>query len=45
MIRIVEGYTHWRRRVKRFIDEVGRAMQAYQRSTQAFDDEVGRVLD
>jgi DNA-binding MarR family transcriptional regulator len=23
---------------------VGRAMQAYQRSTQAFDDEVGRVL-
>ena len=24
--------------------EVGRAMQAYQRSTQAFDDEVGRVL-
>ena len=27
------------------IDELGRAMQAYQRSTQAFDDEVGRVLD
>lgn len=26
------------------IAEVGRAMQAYQRSTQAFDDEVGRVL-
>ena len=26
------------------ISEVGRAMQAYQRSTQAFDDEVGRVL-
>ena len=24
--------------------ELGRAMQAYQRSTQAFDDEVGRVL-
>ena len=27
------------------IDELGRAMQAYQRSTQAFDDEVGRALD
>jgi DNA-binding MarR family transcriptional regulator len=27
------------------IGEVGRAMQAYQRSTAAFDDEVGRVLD
>jgi len=27
------------------IGEVGQAMQAYQRSTQAFDDEVGRVLD
>ena len=27
------------------IGEVGRAMQAYQRSTQAFDDEVGRVLN
>lgn len=26
------------------IAEIGRAMQAYQRSTQAFDDEVGRVL-
>jgi DNA-binding MarR family transcriptional regulator len=26
------------------ITEVGRAMQAYQRATQAFDDEVGRVL-
>ena len=26
------------------IDGVGRAMQAYQRSTQLFDDEVGRVL-
>jgi DNA-binding MarR family transcriptional regulator len=26
------------------IGDVGRAMQAYQRSTQAFDDEVGRVL-
>jgi DNA-binding MarR family transcriptional regulator len=26
------------------MDEVGRAMQAYQRSTQAFDDEVGRLL-
>jgi DNA-binding MarR family transcriptional regulator len=26
------------------IAEVGRAMQAYQRSTQALDDEVGRVL-
>ena len=26
------------------IGELGRAMQAYQRSTQAFDDEVGRVL-
>lgn len=26
------------------IAEVGRALQAYQRSTQAFDDEVGRVL-
>ena len=26
------------------VSEVGRAMQAYQRSTQAFDDEVGRVL-
>ena len=26
------------------IDDVGRAMQAYQRSTQALDDEVGRVL-
>jgi DNA-binding MarR family transcriptional regulator len=26
------------------IGEVGRAMQAYQRSTAAFDDEVGRVL-
>jgi DNA-binding MarR family transcriptional regulator len=24
--------------------EVGRAIQAYQRSTQAFDDEVGRIL-
>ena len=24
--------------------EVGRALQAYQRSTQAFDDEVGRIL-
>jgi DNA-binding MarR family transcriptional regulator len=29
---------------QRLIDEVGRAMQAYQRSTQAFDDEVGRFL-
>jgi len=27
------------------IGELGRAMQAYQRSTQAFDDEVGRALD
>jgi DNA-binding MarR family transcriptional regulator len=27
------------------IGELGRALQAYQRSTQAFDDEVGRVLD
>ncbi len=27
------------------ITELGRAMQAYQRSTQAFDDEVGKVLD
>ena len=27
------------------IDQLGRALQAYQRSTQAFDDEVGRVLD
>jgi DNA-binding MarR family transcriptional regulator len=27
------------------ISELGRALQAYQRSTQAFDDEVGRVLD
>jgi DNA-binding MarR family transcriptional regulator len=26
------------------VGELGRAMQAYQRSTQAFDDEVGRVL-
>ena len=26
------------------VRDVGRAMQAYQRSTQAFDDEVGRVL-
>jgi DNA-binding MarR family transcriptional regulator len=26
------------------IGELGQAMQAYQRSTQAFDDEVGRVL-
>jgi DNA-binding MarR family transcriptional regulator len=26
------------------IGELGRALQAYQRSTQAFDDEVGRVL-
>ena len=26
------------------IGEVGRALQAYQRTTQAFDDEVGRVL-
>lgn len=26
------------------VAELGRAMQAYQRSTQAFDDEVGRVL-
>jgi DNA-binding MarR family transcriptional regulator len=26
------------------IDEVGRAMQAYQRATQALDDEVGRLL-
>ncbi len=26
------------------IGELGLAMQAYQRSTQAFDDEVGRVL-
>jgi DNA-binding MarR family transcriptional regulator len=26
------------------VDEVGHAMQAYQRSTQAFDDEVGRLL-
>jgi len=26
------------------IGDLGRAMQAYQRSTQAFDDEVGRVL-
>ena len=26
------------------VGEVGRAMQAYQRSTQAFDDEVGRRL-
>ena len=26
------------------IAELGRAMQAYQRSTQAFDDEVGQVL-
>ena len=26
------------------VGEVGRALQAYQRSTQAFDDEVGRVL-
>ena len=26
------------------IAEVGRALQAYQRSTQSFDDEVGRVL-
>ena len=25
--------------------EVGRALQAYQRSTQSFDDEVGRILD
>ena len=27
------------------IDDLGQAMQAYQRSTQAFDDEVGRALD
>ena len=27
------------------IGELGRALQAYQRSTQAFDDEVGQVLD
>jgi DNA-binding MarR family transcriptional regulator len=27
------------------IDQLGQALQAYQRSTQAFDDEVGRVLD
>lgn len=27
------------------IDAVGHAMQAYQRTTQAFDDEVGRLLD
>ena len=27
------------------IDELGRALQAYQRSTAAFDDEVGRALD
>jgi len=27
------------------VGELGRALQAYQRSTQAFDDEVGRVLD
>ena len=27
------------------IDDLGRALQAYQRSTQAFDDEVGRALD
>jgi DNA-binding MarR family transcriptional regulator len=26
------------------IAEIGRALQAYQRATQAFDDEVGRVL-
>jgi len=26
------------------IGDIGRAMEAYQRSTQAFDDEVGRVL-
>ena len=26
------------------IGELGRALQAYQRSTQAFDDEVGRGL-
>lgn len=26
------------------VAEVGRAIQAYQRSTQAFDDEVGRIL-
>jgi DNA-binding MarR family transcriptional regulator len=26
------------------VGELGRALQAYQRSTQAFDDEVGRVL-
>jgi DNA-binding MarR family transcriptional regulator len=26
------------------IDELGRVLQAYQRSTQAFDDEVGRIL-
>jgi DNA-binding MarR family transcriptional regulator len=26
------------------VADVGRALQAYQRSTQAFDDEVGRVL-
>ena len=27
------------------IGTLGRAIQAYQRSTQAFDDEVGRILD
>ncbi len=27
------------------VGELGRALQAYQRSTQMFDDEVGRVLD
>ena len=29
---------------QQLVRDVGRAMQAYQRSTQAFDDEVGRVL-
>lgn len=29
---------------QQLVSDVGRAMQAYQRSTQAFDDEVGRVL-
>jgi DNA-binding MarR family transcriptional regulator len=29
---------------QQLVGDVGRAMQAYQRSTQAFDDEVGRLL-
>ena len=29
---------------QQLVSDVGRAMQAYQRSTQAFDDEVGREL-